>query len=168
MFEIEINNQHSRMIVDCARLNRAIETVLSGEGIEQATINVAIVDDSTIHDLNRRFLDHDEPTDVLSFPFDDEAGRLEGDVVVSADTAARMAAQLQWPAGDELLLYVVHGVLHLVGYDDLNPDSRTEMHARQRQYLCMLALQPPSIDSDDNFAERSPEGKPELLLSHES
>ena len=50
---------------------------------------MAVVDDPTIHDLNRRFLDHDEPTDVLSFMLDDEGGRLEGDVIVSADTAAR-------------------------------------------------------------------------------
>jgi probable rRNA maturation factor len=168
MFEIEIINQQSQLAVDCERLRRAVELILSYEGIEQATINIAIVDDPTMHDLNRRFLDHDEPTDVLTFPFDDEAGRLEGDVIVSADTAVRMAAQLQWAAGDELLLYVVHGILHLVGYDDLDPDALTEMCDRQRHYLCTLGLQPPPSDSPDDFFERSREGKPELLLSHES
>src|SRR3954447_23974387 len=113
MFTIEINNQQDRLAIDDGRLSRAVEMVLAGEGVEAAMINVAIVDDATIHDLNWRFLEHDEPTVVLSFLLDEEAGRLEGDIIASADTAARTAAQLQWPAADELLLYVVHGALHL-------------------------------------------------------
>jgi probable rRNA maturation factor len=167
MVQIEINNQQSRLSIDCERLSRVAETVLATEGIEEATINIAVVDDPTIHDLNRRFLNHDEPTDVLSFPFDDDAGRLEGDVIVSADTAVRMAAQLQWAASDELLLYVVHGVLHLVGYDDLDPNSRAEMHERQRDYLLRLGVRPPA-DFEGDVAERSTDAKPEPLLAQKS
>ncbi len=167
MFQIEINNQQSHLSVDGGRLSRAAETILAGEGIEDATINIAIVDDATIHVLNRRFLNHDEPTDVLTFPLNDEAGRLEGDVIVSADTAVRIAAQLQWSAADEMLLYVVHGVLHLVGYDDLDLESRAEMHARQRHYLCTLGIPPPP-DVESEVAERSTDAKPALMLAHKS
>jgi probable rRNA maturation factor len=167
MFNVEINNQQVRLAIDADRLTRAVEMILAEEGVEAAVINVAIVDDPTIHDLNRRFLDHDEPTDVLSFVLDEEAGRLEGDVIASADTAARTAAQLQWPAGDELLLYVLHGTLHLVGYDDLNPDSRREMRERERHYLAQFGLSSPSIDPENDRLVASSQGKSELLLSHE-
>jgi probable rRNA maturation factor len=167
MFNVEINNQQARLAIDADRLTRAVEMILVEEGVEAAVINVAIVDDPTIHDLNRRFLDHDEPTDVLSFVLDEEAGRLEGDVIASADTAARTAAQLQWPAADELLLYVLHGTLHLVGYDDLNPDSRREMRERERHYLSQFGLSSPSIDPENDRLVASSKGKSELLLSHE-
>jgi probable rRNA maturation factor len=167
MFTIEINNQQNRLTIDTDRLTRAVELILAEEGVEAAAINVAIVDDPTIHDLNRRFLDHDDPTDVLSFVLDEEAGRLEGDVIVSADTATRTAAQLQWPASDELLLYAVHGTLHLVGYDDLDPDSRSEMRERERHYLAKFGLSSPSIDPENDRLASSSKGTPELLLSHE-
>jgi probable rRNA maturation factor len=167
MFQIEINTQQSRLLVDCQRMRGAVQSILTGEGIEEATINIAIVDDPTIHDLNRRFLNHDEPTDVLTFPLDDETGPLEGDVIVSADTAVRMAAQMQWSAADELLLYVVHGVLHLVGYDDLDGESRAEMHARQRHYMCVLGAQPPA-DAEVEIIEHSTDANSELMLAHKS
>ena len=145
MFNIEINDQQSRLAIDAERLSHMVETILAEEGVEAATINIAVVDDPTIHDLNRRFLEHDEPTDVLSFILDDEEGGLEGDVIVSADTAARSAEQFGWSADDELLLYVVHGLLHLVGYDDLDPASQAEMRGRERYFLAAFGLRSPSV-----------------------
>jgi probable rRNA maturation factor len=167
MFNIEINNQQNRLAIDIDRLTRAVEMVLSDEGVEAAAINVAIVDDPTIHDLNRRFLDHDEPTDVLSFVLDDDAGRLEGDVIASADTAIRTAAHLQWPAADELLLYAIHGTLHLVGYDDLDSESRREMRERERHCLAQFGLQSPSTDPENDSVETSRHGSTKLLVAHE-
>ncbi|HEY2148240.1 MAG TPA: rRNA maturation RNase YbeY [Pirellulales bacterium] len=167
MLNIEINNQQNRLPIDGDRLTRAVEMILVDAGVEAAAVNVAVVDDPTIHDLNRRFLDHDEPTDVLSFMLDDEAGRLEGDVIASADTAVRTAVQLQWPASDELLLYVIHGSLHLVGYDDLDPESCHEMRDRERHYLAQFGLQSPSTDPENDLVATSPRGTTELLVAHE-
>jgi probable rRNA maturation factor len=167
MFDIVIKIEQAGLAIEADRLNRAVEIILTEEGVEAAAISVAVVDDSTIHDLNRRFLDHDEPTDVLSFDLAEEDGCLEGDVVVSVETAQRAAARLEWPAGDELLLYVVHGTLHLVGYDDLDAESRMEMRGRERYYLAKFGLQPPAGDLSVESAPGSTEEKPELLLSHE-
>jgi probable rRNA maturation factor len=141
MLTIEISNRQNLLGVDVERLRRAVAAVLEEEGLENAAINIAVVDDPTIHALNRRFLKHDEPTDVLSFLLDDESG-LEGDVIVSAETAVRSAGRYDWPATDELLLYVIHGTLHLVGYDDLDAASRAEMRCREKHYLAALGLQP--------------------------
>lgn len=149
MLRISIADEQQRLTLDQARLHAAIESVLRGEGIDEAEISLAIVDDPQIHELNRRFLDHDEPTDVLSFLLEHRPGYLEGEIVVSADTAAARAVQFNWPPEDELLLYVVHGTLHLAGYDDQTAELRGEMRHRERHYLHGFGLTPP-YDEDGN------------------
>lgn len=146
MFRIKIADQQQRLTLDRPRLRQAVKAVLQGEGISKAQITVAIVDDPCIHELNRRFLNHDEPTDVLSFALDQRPGFVEGEIVASADTAASRAVEFDWPPEDELLLYVVHGTLHLAGYDDKTPELRDEMRRRERHYLGEFGLVPPYDD----------------------
>lgn len=140
--EIQIADQQQAIAVDHERLRTAVSRILDDAGITSAEVSLAIVNDSAIHELNRRFLDHDEPTDVLSFLLARQDERLEGEVIVSADTAVRQAAQFNWEPGDELLLYVVHGTLHLVGYDDADAASQAEMRSRERHYLAGFGLSP--------------------------
>src|SRR4029450_4248528 len=99
-------------------------------GVETACFSAApsssaVGDEKTIHELNRRHLDHDWPTDVLSFVLEDDGEHLEGEVLLSADTAATAADELGNSAAEEQLLYVIHGMLHLVGYNDKD-DADTE------------------------------------------
>ena len=112
------------------------------EGIRSGEISLAVVDDPEIHAINHRYLQHDYATDVLSFVLDRAGNRLDGEVIVSADTAAVAAAKYGWRMDDELLLYVIHGTLHLVGYDDLAPDVQTKMRERERHYLQRYQLVP--------------------------
>lgn len=142
MLEIELSNRQTRHAVDEARLISATRLVLSEEGIRGGEISLVVVDDPEIHALNRRYLQHDFATDVLSFVLDRADDRLDGEVIVSADTAAVAAAKYGWRMDDELLLYVIHGTLHLVGYDDLTPDVQTKMRARERHYLQRFQLEP--------------------------
>lgn len=135
MIKIAINNKQTTHKIDEKRLVQAARMILEEEGVKKATISLAIVDDPTIHDLNRRFLKHDYPTDVLSFVLDDSKGRLDAEVIASADTAALMAEDYGWSAAEELLLYIVHGMLHLVDYDDKLPTQRRAMRAREKYYL---------------------------------
>lgn len=114
--------------------------MLEAEGVSRADVSLAVVDDETIHDLNRRFLSHDYATDVLSFLFEQTGDYLEGEVVVSADTAIRSAADYDWPALHELLLYVVHGTLHLAGYDDQTIEDRQEMRRLEGKHLNALGI----------------------------
>jgi probable rRNA maturation factor len=111
--------------------------------VRSARLSLAVVDDGTIHELNRRFLKHDYPTDVLSFLLERDGDRLEGEVIVSADTAKRVSAEYDWPAADELLLYVIHGTLHLVGHNDTSPSDRAAMRGEERRYLVQFGLDPP-------------------------
>ena len=142
MLEIAISDEHEQLKIDQARLRLAAERVLAGAGLSDGELSIAVVDDATIQDLNRRYLGDDRPTDVLSFLLERDGPRLEGEVVVSAETAARSAPGFGWSADDELLLYVIHGVLHLVGFDDQDPQSLAEMRGREGHYLRQFGVEP--------------------------
>lgn len=142
MIDVQIANEHASLVPDETRLRAAIGSILGEAGIGRGSVSVAIVDDKTIARLNAQFLEHEGPTDVLSFVLEHEGDRLEGEIVVSADTATRVAAQVGWRADDELLLYVIHGALHLAGLDDLQEAERQQMRAAERQYLAAFGLEP--------------------------
>ncbi len=140
---VAIADQQTALRLPAARLREIVRTTLRAEGVARASISLALVDDPTIHALNRRHLAHDFPTDVLSFLFS-SSGRepLEGEVVVSTETAVRQAARYGWSPQHEVTLYVVHGLLHLCGYDDQNPPARRRMRRREREILQNWGLTP--------------------------
>jgi probable rRNA maturation factor len=136
------------LAIDPEALRRAAESVLEAEGRGDAHLSVTVVDDARMAELHEQYLNVAGPTDVLSFPLDDDVPSpipLLGEVVVSADTAAREATERGLPWERELLLYVIHGTLHLLGYDDHEEDERVRMHARQEELLDELSL-PRSLD----------------------
>lgn len=132
---IDIADQQANVPLDRLRLRRAVRTILKGASIREARISLAFVDDPTIARLNQQYLDHEGPTDVLSFVLEQGEGRIEGEVVASAETASREASRFGWTPHDELLLYVIHGTLHLVGYDDRTAGQRSRMRAQEREVL---------------------------------
>lgn len=142
--QIAIANQQSALPIDEDRLRKAAAAICEGAGYTEGALSVAVVDDPTIHELNRRHLDHDYPTDVLSFALEDEPPRLEGEVIVSSETAIANAAEYGWPPEHELLLYVVHGVLHLVGHRDKADDEVAAMRDAEARYLRRVGVEPPS------------------------
>lgn len=123
---------------DHARFHAAAMWLCNQFGLTKLNVSIAIVDDATIRSLNRRHLHHDWPTDVISFLFTCCAGAVEGEIIASAEMATRTCPSAGWAADDELLLYVVHGLLHLVGLDDIEPDQGREM--RRMESACMLAI----------------------------
>ncbi|HEY2880802.1 MAG TPA: rRNA maturation RNase YbeY [Pirellulales bacterium] len=139
---VAVANRQRRHTVDKRLLIHAVQTVLRVEKIEQGEISIAIVSDKAIHEINRRFLAHDEPTDVISFLLEHRPGYIEGEIVASADTAAAAARRFKTTPADELLLYIIHGTLHLIGYDDLSAGDRKTMHTRQRKYLEQIKRKP--------------------------
>ncbi len=149
-FKIEITDNQSGLAVDEEFLRQAVQRTLSLEKIAAAEISVAVIDNAEIWELNRRYLQHDYATDVLSFLLESDfeerpalsqgsppgqGVRISGEIVVSAEMAAERATEFGWRAQDELLLYVVHGLLHLCGYDDQTEEDRTIMRRREREVL---------------------------------
>lgn len=160
MVDIEFCGQNDERCVEQAFLEFLEEVArrtLEEEGVAAADVRVAFVDDATIHDLNRRHLGHDDPTDVLSFLLEctSATGRvsdphaplgtgkqIDGDVVISLETARRQAERFGWSPQDEATLYLVHGLLHLCGYDDGTPAEREAMQNRERELLRLWELEP--------------------------
>ena len=188
-FEIDISNRQSALAFDEKRVQAAVLRTLAIEQVASAVLSISIVDNSAIHKINRDHLQHDYPTDVISFQLDfvsaddlqcddevenddedlldedyseDDAeidddsvdvtdgellteGRaagaaIEGEIIASAETAVSMATDGEWSAEAELILYIVHGLLHICGYDDLTPEEKCIMRARERAILSELGL----------------------------
>jgi probable rRNA maturation factor len=163
-YEIDISNRQACLSVDVLKIRRAIVAALRLEQVAEAVISVSIVDNNVIRTLNRDHLDHDYATDVISFCLEFElpersrngdertreltdsapnrtdarracGARLEGEIVVSAEMAVSVAPEHQWDADSELTLYVLHGLLHLCGYDDLTPEEQSIMRCREQSAL---------------------------------
>jgi len=140
---IEINADDQPQAIDCSRLKKAARSILRDAGVRSAEVSIAIVSDQRMHELNRQYLQHDYPTDVLSFVLarDERARTLDGEIIASSDYAAREAVRYGWTTDDELLLYIIHGCLHLVGYDDTTAVSKTAMRSAEARYLEQFGLQ---------------------------
>lgn len=124
----------SRSLAALARQVLAAEEVEAG-----SALSIAVTDDSAVRLLNRRFLGIDEPTDVLSFGLSAKtrfvtssaAERQLGEVVISFPTAQRQAREAGHPLDDELAHLLVHGILHILGYDHQRPAQERRMGARE-------------------------------------
>jgi probable rRNA maturation factor len=125
------------------RFQAVIEAVLEHEE-QVGDVTLVITDDEGIRELNRDFLDRDAATDVLAFAAQEqagdfvtapEAGAYLGDVIVSYPRAVAQAEELGHPVGLELDLLVVHGVLHLLGYDHATEEEKAIMWVRQDAIL---------------------------------
>ena len=136
---IEIHNLQKQIPVDFDRVMRAVKTAA---GEDEPAISISLVSDQEIRAVNREHLGRDRPTDVVAFDYrsGDSGEGLSGEVILSAETAARVAAEKKHAPTTELILYVVHGVLHLAGYDDKDPEAARAMWARQKEIMDFLGL----------------------------
>ena len=122
------------------RVRAAAEAALehgSRPGIE---LSIVFVDDPTLAALHARWLGDSAPTDVISFDLGAEGGGPAGELFVSVERAAAVAAEMGHDPATELLLYVVHGTLHLCGFDDHGEAQRARMRAAERQVFAVLGL----------------------------
>jgi probable rRNA maturation factor len=120
-----------------SEIERAVRLASAGNTVR--SVSVVLGDDAMLAALHERYMADASPTDVLTFDLrDDEAGPIEGEIVVSVETARRQARRRRIEAGRELLRYVIHGTLHLVGYDDRTAVERRRMRAAEDRVLALL------------------------------
>ena len=154
-YSVQIHRSCRLAPLGAPRVREVVAIVLSDEQVAKAELSIAIVDDAEIHRVNREHLDHDFPTDVISFLYASEPSNrsgkpsrlrrgsgleIEGELVVSAQTADREAPRHGCTPPRELELYLVHGLLHLCGYDDLTPPERRIMRRREKEILAKLPM----------------------------
>ena len=145
--KVSIANPQEVVDVDRGMMRHVVRTVLSGEGHSSGEISLAFVDNHMSRALHQRYLQHDEPTDVLTFPLGESHHQLSGELVIGAEVAKAQAEERGHDVQAELALYVIHGLLHLCDYDDKDRAEAQLMRLRERHYLRELDL--PDIAEKD-------------------
>lgn len=141
---VEIVDRQSVLAVPRRWLTRVCRWALEAEGVASAELTLLLVDDGGIGALHERWLGDPRPTDVITFDLGEGIpGAIRGDIACSAETAVREATHYGWPPRCELAYYVIHGVLHLTGYDDRRGDDRRAMRAREREVCAAIGLPAP-------------------------
>ena len=142
---VDVADRQRLLRIDAAWLGRVVRRALAREGVERAEICILLVNDRRMAGLHERWLGLPGPTDVITF--DLAAGEpgpgLRGDIAVSTETARRVARELGWQTRYEVAYCVVHGLLHLAGYDDGRPADRRAMRARERTLMAAAGLPRP-------------------------
>jgi len=183
MYQIEITDRQSQLSLDLIPLKQIAETLFIAEQVKSANVSLVFVENDEIHQINRDYLQHDYPTDVISFLLKERQsidsgesqgfprGRdqiIEGEVIVSTETAAHESKNYDWSSTEETVLYTIHGLLHLAGYDDLSDSERTIMRRREQDILKLCGMEPPQPDMDEPPGESDPLEQPSQKESHRS
>ncbi len=138
---LEIADLQERPVPAKAWFLALLQAVREEEG-KAPRLSLALVDDARIGELHERYLGEGGATDVMAFPLEED----EGEVVLSVETAERESKRLGTTVEGELALYFVHGVLHLLGYDDRDETGRMEMIAAEKRVLARAGIHPPERD----------------------
>jgi probable rRNA maturation factor len=131
---VEVSSRQRRRKVDTRALARIARCALDLVHDSHFQLGIVLVDDATIAKLNAQYHATSGPTDVLSFDY----GEGRGELIISVESAIRQARRFRTTPARELVLYVVHGVLHLHGYNDRTPNVRRRMRAAERRLMSEL------------------------------
>lgn len=146
LITVQIDEQYEGKVDADALHNLAISVLRAEERLGPLELGVVVTTDDEVLELNRRYLGHDYKTDVISFGMEDEAEEgafltpaerpdYLGDVVISYDRADEQAPEYGHSTEDEVATLLVHGLLHLLGWDDMDDEAHTAMHARQDELM---------------------------------
>jgi probable rRNA maturation factor len=143
--QVEVIDRQRAVRIAAAWLERVVRRALARQRIDQAEVCVLLVGDRAMATLHQRWLGLPGPTDVITFDLTDAAtdGMLRGDIAVDTAEAVRAARAHGWPARCEVAYCVIHGLLHLAGFDDHTPADRRAMRARERVLLSAAGLPRP-------------------------
>jgi probable rRNA maturation factor len=143
--QIQIDNRQRRHKILKRPLRRIARKILSVSGYPDAELSILILDNAGIQEINREYLQRDRPTNVISFAMQEGEGAglsplVLGDVVISAERAATDAADAGIPFEHELWFLLLHGILHLLGYDHERgtEEEARQMEAREAEIFALL------------------------------
>jgi len=137
LLKVDVINRQSRLPVSAARIKRLAIEVFKRESRNKVKgqVNICFVDDRFIKDLNLRFLGKPQATDVLAFENSKINKNIQADIIVSAQTAIRNSTIFKTTPEYEMRLYVVHGALHILGFNDNNASARVLMRKTESKYV---------------------------------
>ena len=136
---VEVNNL-TRSFIDKNLLKKVAEKVLRGENRQRDSLSIVLAGLKRMKDLNRKYRKESKPTDVLSFNFSEELlmGEL-GEIIICPDLVKKNAERYESTFKRELVRVLIHGILHLLGYNHKKPEEAQKMEKRQNHYLSKLS-----------------------------
>lgn len=140
---IIVTNRQRFSPAPCSKIAQIVRTFLKLEGVTCDEVTVSFISDTVMREMHSTFFDDPSPTDCISFPIDCDDGigyKHLGDIFVCPEVAWRYASINKLNYFNELVLYVIHGLLHICGYDDLDPKSRRLMRKREQYHMDYLRL----------------------------
>ena len=141
--KIDLENQKKNFPLNLTRIKKIVRKILIKEGkSNKSEVNIIFTDNLKISRLNKKYLKRAQATDVLAFPMQEGMKikgdpYLLGDMVISSQMAAAYAKELKGSVLNEIYLYVIHGLLHLLGYDHENLKDNLLMREKEREYLLL-------------------------------
>lgn len=137
--DVQINNSYDKLTFSERSLQSFFKMLdtLPSYPIPEGELSIAFLDDSSIAQIHADFLNDPTPTDVITFPSDPEF-QLAGEICVSVDQAIKLSQTLNIPFNKELTLYLIHGWLHLAGFNDLLDEQKLAMRAAEKKVLEIL------------------------------
>jgi rRNA maturation RNase YbeY len=136
MTEINIANFSKKVKLLKSKILKLAKSIINEERLNFSTLNIIFVDDKTIQEINKKFLNHDYPTDVISFDlsddFDDEK---ISEIYISVDRAIEQAKVYKVTTENEIARLVAHGLLHLAGYNDSTKSEKLKMRRKESYYI---------------------------------
>jgi probable rRNA maturation factor len=145
---VRIRNQQKKIRINQKRIKEEVKEILKDLGYQKWEISILLVDDHQIKKLNKKYLRRNRPTDVISFSqIEGESSHINthllGDVVISVETAKRQAKGANTTLQDEITFLLIHGILHLLGYDHGGSvREASKMRAKERELLSKIGVSP--------------------------
>ena len=144
--QIEIHNIHPDFKIIATNIRGVVQSVLKEENFLPQKLSIVFVEDEYLRRLHREFLKDDSYTDVMAFDLGDNKGT-EGEIYISIDRAKFYAQKLHLPLDEEIARLIIHGVLHLKGYNDETDAQRQQMHQRENDHLRFLEPLPELVSN---------------------
>lgn len=130
---INIFNESCRKTLPRNRIINTVKKIFNDANYNNVSINIIFLDNNEIKEINKKFLNHNYATDVISFCIENEP--MEGEIYISSEIARTNALEYNTTWTDELMRYVIHGVLHLIGYEDFSFTEREKMRKLENKYI---------------------------------
>ncbi|MCB0721879.1 MAG: rRNA maturation RNase YbeY [Ignavibacteriae bacterium] len=135
IYEIEFIPEREQKSLLKSKVIEAVKTLHKEEGLNCSIVSFLFCTDERIRKFNREFLSHDYETDILTFYDTDDRGRIESDIIISPDTVKYNSKRFKKSFSEELFRVILHGLLHLCGYDDKSAKNKKIMRQKEDQYL---------------------------------
>lgn len=130
---------HKSSAIRAAGIRSVVRKMQNHLGFDLEELTISLIDDKSIHEINREYLKHDYPTDIITFDYaDKDKIYIDGELLISFETAAANAKKFEVSEENEITRLVIHGVLHLLGFDDTTPAKKRIMKNKENTILKMV------------------------------